>query len=125
MNKLVRIAVGATGTVLMLIGIAAWIDPTAMGAKLGIGAIAVLGHATLRADLGAFFLTAGSLAIAAAIQRRAALLTAPLAMMALALMGRGLSLIALPFDVSLVPPMVAEALMVAILASGRYSLGRA
>ncbi len=114
-----RIAVGLTGLVLLLIGCAAWYDPVALAAKLGVGPLSALGAATLRADLGAFFATAGGLAMAGALRRAPSLLTAPLAMMALALTGRFLALALIPFDSAMVPPMVAEAVMVGIFAAGR------
>jgi hypothetical protein len=119
-NTILRIAVAATGALLLFLAVAAWTDPARLGGQLGIGAAASLGMATLRADLGAFFGTAGGLALLAAIRRSPGLLTAPLLMISLALAGRFLALAVTPFASAMIPPMVAEAVMVAVFASGRF-----
>jgi hypothetical protein len=119
-NVILRIAVGVTGIVLLVIALGAWHDPASTGGKLGLAGVGGLGLATLRADLGAFFATAGGLALAAAIRRSPVLLTAPLAMMVLALAGRCLALLLTPFENAMIPPMIAEAVMVAIFAAGRF-----
>lgn len=113
-----RAATGVTGAVLLLLGLAAWADPVRLGGSLGLAGIAPLGHATLRADLGAFFITAGALALAGTFRRDRALLLAPFLLMALALLGRCLALAFTPFDPAMVPPMLAEALMAAALGAG-------
>jgi drug/metabolite transporter superfamily protein YnfA len=76
--------------------------------------------ATLRADLGAFFATAGGFALWAAIRRAPGFLTAPLMLISLALAGRFLALAVTPFASAMIPPMVAEAVMVALFAAGRF-----
>ncbi len=115
-----RLAVGLTGLFLLAIGISAFLDPVGTGAKLGLAGLGSLGLATLRADLGAFFVGGGALAIAAAVRRAPLLLTAPVLSIGLALTGRFLALALTPFDHAMVPPMVAEAVMVAIFAAGRF-----
>ena len=119
-NTMVRVAVGATGALLALIGIVAWADPARVAAKLGVQAANGLGLATLRADLGAFFVVGGSFALLAALRRSPTTLNAPLLLIAFALAGRFLALALTPFDVSMVPPMVAEAMIVAVFAAGRF-----
>ncbi|MEJ0045968.1 MAG: hypothetical protein WDN04_07485 [Rhodospirillales bacterium] len=119
-NNILRLAIVATGAVLLLIALVAWFDPARIGARLGIGAIRTLGMASLRADLGAFFATAGLLALAAGVRRAPGLLTAPLLLVALALAGRFVALAATPFESAMLPPMIAEAVMVALFASGRF-----
>ena len=119
--SLLRAAVGLTGLFLLAIGIAAFLDPIGTGAKLGLVGIASLGLATLRADLGAFFVGGGALAIAAAIKRAPLLLTAPMLSIGLALLGRFMALAVTPFDRTMVPPMVAEVVMVGIFAAGRFA----
>ena len=118
-NIVVRIAVGATGALLFLLGAVAWIDPLRLALKLGVQPAAPLGAATLRADLGAFFAVAGGMAVLAAIRRAPTLLNAPLLLIGLALAGRFLALAVAPFDASMIQPMVAEAFMVAVFAAGR------
>jgi len=116
----VRVAVGLTGLLLFLIACGAWVDPARVAAKLGMAPVGALGLASLRADLGSFFATGGSLAITAALRRSPELLNIPLLMLALALIGRFMTLTVVPFDTSLLPPMVAEALMVGLLVAGRW-----
>jgi hypothetical protein len=119
-NVVIRIAVALTGLLLLLIGIGAWIDPVKTGGSLGLSGAPGLGMATLRADLGAFFVGGGGLAIAAAGWRDRGLLTAPVLLIGLALSGRFLAMAVTPFDRAMVPPMVAEAVMLAVFATGRF-----
>jgi hypothetical protein len=117
--NIVRISVAVTGAVLFLIGLLAWLQPEKLAAKLGVAASNPLGAATLRADLGAFFVTAGVLALIAALRRAPRLLTAPLALISLALAGRLVALELEPLDSAMIPPMVAEAVMAIIFLAGR------
>ncbi len=120
-NVFIRGAVALTGLLLVGIGVGAWIDPARTGGSLGLSGAPGLGMATLRADLGAFFVGGGGLAIAAAARRDAGLLTAPVLLIGLALTGRFLALAVTPFDRAMVPPMVAEAVMVGVFAAGRFT----
>lgn len=117
MSNAVRIAAMVTGGVLLLGAAAAWIDPVNFAAKLGVGPIAKLGQASLRADLGAFFGVCGAFALVGGLRRSAVLMATPLCLMAAALAGRIAALTVLGFDPVLVPPMVGEALMVGIFAA--------
>jgi hypothetical protein len=119
-NSILRLAVAITGALLLVLALVAWTDPARLGGALGIGAPAALGMATLRADLGAFFATAGGFALWAAIRRAPGFLTAPLMLISLALAGRFLALAVTPFASAMIPPMVAEAVMVALFAAGRF-----
>ncbi len=120
-NPVIRLTVALTGLILFVIAIGAWINPASTAAKLGVAGTGPLGLATLRADLGAFFAVSGGLAIFAAIRRAPAYLTTPLLLIALALTGRFLALAITPFDTTMAPPMVAEAVMVAVFATGRFT----
>ena len=120
-NTAIRVAVGLTGLILFIIAIGAWINPAGTAAKLGVAGTGALGLATLRADLGAFFAVSGGLALFAAMRRAPVYLTTPLLLIALALAGRFLALACTPFQSTMVPPMVAEAIMVAVFATGRFS----
>jgi hypothetical protein len=116
-----RLAIAATGLFLLAIGLSALADPSGTGAKLGLAGVGSLGLATLRADLGAFFCGGGGFAIAAAVRRAPLLLTAPTLLIAMALAGRFLALALTPFNTAMIPPMVAEAVMLAIFAAGRLA----
>jgi hypothetical protein len=117
----VRWLVVLTGVALGLGGVAALIDPLLVASQLGLAASSNLGAATLRGDLFSFFGTAGGIAIYAAARRQRALLVIPMMMMGAALCGRVVSLGFVAFDSTMVPPMVAEAIMVAIFAAGRVA----
>jgi hypothetical protein len=119
-SLMLRGAVVLTGAFLLLLGVGALIDPSRVAGSLGVGAIAPVGLATLRADLFGFFTTSGGLAVWAAIRQRPSLLNTPLLLIGMALFGRFVSLALQPFDVTLVPPMVAEALMLAAFVAMRF-----
>jgi hypothetical protein len=119
-SLVLRAAVLLTGAFLLLLGFGALVDPARVAGSLGVGAIAPVGTATLRADLFGFFTTSGGLAVLAAVRQRPALLNTPLLLIGLALSGRCVALALQPFNVTLVPPMMAEALMVGAFAAMRF-----
>lgn len=124
MRILVRVLVGAVG-VLGLLGAAMFLlrtEPAA--ARFGLQALGPLGLASMRADLVALFATVGVLSLAGAMRDRADLLLAPLILLSLALAGRTLSLVMTGPSPDLIPPMVVEAVLIAILLLGRRVLGR-
>jgi hypothetical protein len=120
MSALIRIAVLITGAALLLGGLAALVNPAAVAGQLGVAAANHLGAATLRGDLFGFFFTAGAFGLAGGIRRNGALLTVPMMLIGLALCGRIVALFVTPFEQALVPPMVAEAIMVSVFAAGRF-----
>jgi hypothetical protein len=124
-NIVVRGAVLVIGVLLLLGGLAALAEPARLAGSLGITAAVPLGAASLRADLFGFFATAGIMAIAAAIRRAPAMLTAPLLLIGLALIGRCVALAFQPFDHTLLPPMIAETFMAAVFTAGRFMSARA
>ena len=124
MRSLVRVLVGAVG-VLGLLGAAMFLlrtEPAA--ARFGLQPLGSLGLASLRADLVALFATVGVLSLLGAVRDRADLLLAPLMLLGLALAGRTLSLVMTGPAPDLIPPMVVEAVLIAILVLGRRVLGR-
>lgn len=117
MANIVRYAAMITGAFLLLLAAAAWIDPVKFAASLGVGPIAKLGQASLRADLGAFFGVCGAFALIGAARRSALLMATPLCLIVAALAGRIAALTVLGVDPVLLPPMVAEAVMAGIFAA--------
>lgn len=124
MQNLIRGLVGVVGLLALAMALSFWIDPARPAAKLGLEAMGSLGLATIRADLGGFFGAAGALALLAAIRNRADLLLAPLVMIAIALSGRLITLLVSGPSPALIPPMVVEAVLLAILVLGRRVLAR-
>ncbi len=120
---IVRILVGLVGALAVLLALRIWMAPAAVAENLGLVGMGGLGRATLRADVGGFFGAAGIMALAGAIRDERRLLTAPLAMIGLALTGRVITQLTGGLTPAQVPPMMIEAVLVVILAGGRRLLG--
>lgn len=95
MARILRIVVGLIGVAAVLLALRIWVAPAAVGAQLGLIGQGGLGLATLRADFAGFFGAAGVFALAAALRDDRRLLTAPLLMIALALGGRVVTVVAM------------------------------
>lgn len=121
---IVRVIVGVLGVLALLLGLAFWINPELPAARLGLEAHDALGIATLRADLGGFFAVSGALSLAAAIRSNARLLTAPLLLVAAALIARIATAALAGFEQNMAQPMVIEAVLLAVLALGRRGLAQ-
>jgi hypothetical protein len=119
-NFIVRIGIFVCASLLLLIGIGAWIDPVWTGSRFGLLGQGSLGIASIRADLGAFFLTSGGFAMAAAALKRPALLTPALALIGLAFAGRLGALLTLPFEGAALLPFLVEIVMLGFFAAGRF-----
>ena len=124
LRTLLRLIVGLTGVLALLLALRLWAAPTPAAAKLGVAALSPLGVATLRADFAGFFAGAGVFALAAAIRNEGRLLTAPLVLVALALAGRALTLVQDGVNPAMLPPMSIEAGLVVVFAIGRARLGQ-
>ncbi len=112
------------GGLMAAVGVSMWLDPAGGAASLGVMADSPFGLATLRADLGAFFLTIAGFAILAAVLNRAHLLTAPLVLIALALAGRAATGMTDGFDQDMIRPMIVEGVLTAIFLAGRFGLAK-
>lgn len=123
MKQLLRVAVGVAGILGLLMALRIWIAPAAVAAQFGLAAPGGLGIATIRADLAGFFAVAGGLALAAAALDRAALLTAPLLLMAAALCGRAVTLAVQGPASEMFTPMAVEAVLLALFGAGLWRLG--
>lgn len=119
-NYIVRIGIFVSAALLLAIGIGAWIDPVWTGSRFGLTAQGSLGVASLRADLGAFFLTSGGFALAAAALKRPGLLTPALALIGLAFAGRLGAMVTLPFEGAALLPFLTEIVMLGFFAAGRF-----
>lgn len=123
MRIVLRALVGLIGLMGCLVAVAIWANPERPAAELGLEVASALGVASLRADLAGFFGGVGVLAAAAAIRGEARLLTAPLLLICLALMGRGLTVALDGFTPAMAQPMVIEAVLIAVLGAGRRFIG--
>jgi len=122
MRNAVRIAIALVGLFNLAIGLGFLIDPARLGAAFFLSPNGSQGLATMRADFTAFFVTGGVFALLGAARGRTELLAVPLALLAIALSGRCVSLLADGTAPTAFPPMIAEAAMIAILFAGRRAL---
>ncbi|MDP2213295.1 arylsulfatase [Phenylobacterium sp.] len=110
--------VGLVGLLMVAITLRIWTQPQMFAATLGLAADGPVGVASLRADLGGFFGAGGLFAILAALRSDRRWLGPALILLGLALTGRVISLIASGGGVMQIPPMIVEAVLIAILAFG-------
>ena len=125
MQRVVRVVVGLAGVLSILLAVRFFQDPAAPAALLGVAPAGALGVATLRGDFGAFFGVCGILALAAAIRNSAALLTAPLLVIAIALTGRVISYALQGGGSAVLQPMLVELTLLIVFGIGRLTLARA
>lgn len=122
MGVIVRLLAGIAGALALIVALGFWINPDLLAAKFGIAPQGPLGFSTLRADFGALFAGAGGFSIAAAVRNNARLLTAPLLLIGIGLAGRLLTIALSGYDASMLQPMAAEVVLIAIFATGRKLL---
>lgn len=118
-----RVIVGVIGVLALVVAARLWVGPEAPAAALGLKADGLLGLATLRADVGGFFAAGGLFALAGAIRGEGRLLTPPALLLGLALAGRLVTVAMDGYAPAMLPPMVIEAVLVAILLLARRRLG--
>lgn len=124
MRVVVRGLVGAVGILGLLLAAMFLLRTEPAAAQFGLKAQGPLGLASLRADLVALFAAVGILSLMGAVRDRGDLLLAPLILIGVALAGRTISLLMTGVSPDLIPPMVAELVLVAILALGHRVLAR-
>jgi hypothetical protein len=124
MQFVVRLVVGLAGLLSLLLAARFFQNPAAPAASLGIAPVGELGTATLRGDFGAFFGACGILALTAAIRNSAALLTAPLLVIAIALSGRVVSYALEAGELAVLQPMLVELTLLIVFGLGRATLAR-
>jgi hypothetical protein len=122
LQKVLRVLIGLTALLYITLALGFLLDPAQAAARLGIGAIAPLGMATLRGDFIGFFGTIGILALLGAVRNEARYYIAPLMLVGMTLAGRLITVAASGFDATMGPPMLVEAVTVALLLLGSRSL---
>ncbi|HEX4694076.1 hypothetical protein [Sphingomonas sp.] len=121
MRSGVRAVVALVGVFNLMLGLGFLIDPAQAGLRFFLASLGTQGLATMRADFTAFFVTGGTFALIAAWRARRAPLLVPLMLLGVAIGGRVISLIADGAPGKAFMPMIAEAVMIVILAFGwRY-----
>jgi hypothetical protein len=123
MLGILRIAVGGIALFNIAIGLAFLFNPAGAAANFFLIPDGSQGMATLRADFPGFFITGGTFAMIGALQRDARALLVPMLLLAIAITGRTVSLVADGVGPEAIPPMIAEAVMIAVLAMTRRAMG--
>ena len=124
MAMVMRALVGVIGTFNIAIGLGFLLDPAQFAGQFFLSPIGQQGLATLRADFPGFFITGGVCALIGAVQKDRRALLVPMLLLAIALAGRCVSLALDGMAPTAVQPMVAEAVMISVLALARRSLPR-
>lgn len=115
MIVLSRILVAIIGLIALLGVGQHWFDLYAVAAERGMQAIGDIGRANVRADVGGLFLGISALTLFAAIrQHQGAILAAALLLVA-TLFGRFVSIAIDGYSAPVAPPMIVEAILIAIL----------
>ncbi len=90
-GNIVRGAVGLCGAGALMLALGFLARPEMAAARLGLQPDGPLGLSTLRGDMSGLFALIGAFSLAAAVRRRADYLAAPTFILAVILIGRGLS----------------------------------
>ena len=114
-----RIAVGLVGLFNMLLGLGFLFKPVEVAARFALSPLGTQGLATIRADFSAFFLTGAAFALIGAWRGDAKPLLVPLVLLSIALTGRCVSIATDGMVSTTLPPMVVEALMIAVVLLAR------
>ncbi len=114
-----RILTGLAGGLFIFLGLSFWFDTDGAAAKMGLTNLAPAGHALVRADVAGFFLAGGAMSLYAAIKGNAAYLWPNLLLVGAAITGRALTLIIDGGDATSYPPMVVEAIIIALILYSR------
>jgi hypothetical protein len=114
-NRPWRFAIGAVAIFNIAIGLGFLLDPAGSALRFHLVPLGTQGMATLRADFPAFFIVVGGGALFAAVRGIRAPLLVPIALLGVAFAGRVVSLVADGAPPTAFPPMVAEAVMIALL----------
>jgi hypothetical protein len=110
-----RILVAVIG-VLALLGVGQhWFDLDAVAVERGMQAIGDIGRANLRADVGGLFLGISGLALFAAVRQHQGAILAAAVLLTATLIGRFVSVAIDGYSAAVAPPMIVEAILIAIL----------
>lgn len=118
MTMVIRGLIGLMSLLFLLIGLQFLAMPAEAAKGFFLTADGSQGLATLRADFPGFFIGGAVFALIGAIRQQAAPLYAPLLLLALAFIGRCVSLAVDGMGPMAIPPMVVEAFGVALLFTG-------
>ena len=117
-RTLTRGLIGLVGVLALLLASRFWISPDRIGATMGLLPDGAAGLGTLRADMAGFFGASGVMLLLSVMRNDARWLKPVLLLLAIALTGRVLNLAVTGGGPGLIPPMVIEAVLIAITLLG-------
>ena len=124
MRTILRATIALLGLFNLAIGTDFLLAPKRLAAAFSIAPLGAQGMATIRADFPGFFIGVAVFALVGAWSGQARPLLVPMLLLGVAFFGR---IISIGFDgmsATTAPPMIAEAVMLAILFLGWRNLGR-
>ena len=120
-----RALVGLMALFFFAMGVLFWVSLDTQAAQFQIQAAGALGNASIRADFGSFFLSAGLFCGYAAWKQHGEAALAAATLFGLALLGRLVTIVLEGAAPGAVQPMVVEAICVAILLWARSGWAKA
>ena len=117
-RTLTRGLIGLVGLLALLLASRFWMAPDKIGATMGLLVDGAAGLGTLRADMAGFFGAAGVMLLLAVVRNDARWLRPVLLLLSIALTGRVLNLLLTHGGQILIPPMIIEAVLIAITLLG-------
>lgn len=124
MAGVMRVVIGLIGLFNIAIGLGFLLNPAQLAGQFFLSPLGTQGLATLRADFPGFFITGGVFALIGAVKKDDNALLVPLLLLAIAIIGRSLSLALDGSAPTAYPPMIVEAVMIAALLLARRSFAR-
>lgn len=124
MAGVMRVVIGLIGLFNIAIGLGFLLNPAQLAGQFFLSPLGSQGLATLRADFPGFFITGGTFALIGALKKDGNALLVPLLLLAIAIIGRSVSLAMDGTAPTAYPPMIAEAVMIVALLLARRSFAR-
>lgn len=124
MAGVMRMVIGLIAVFNIAIGLGFLLKPAQLASAFFLSPLGSQGLATLRADFPGFFITGGAFALIGAVKKDGSALAVPLLLLTIAIIGRSLSLAMDGTAPTAYPPMIVEAVMIAVLLLGRRSFAR-
>ena len=124
MKRTMQYIIGLVGLLNIVIGLSFLFNPTKMATEFALSPMGTQGMATMRADFPAFFLTGAIFSLIGAWRADRTPLMVPLTLLTFALLGRFVSIALDGTAPTTVPPMIAEAVMIALLGQAYRTFGK-
>lgn len=115
MIVITRILIGAAGALFVLLALNFLFNTDAAAASVGLDVSTLAGRGTVRADMAGYFLSGGLISLYAAIKNNGGYLWPAMLLLITAFSGRVLTIIINGYEPASLPPMVIEAVLIALI----------